>query len=133
MKQTNFAGKSIPVNFSMMSVRDLRITLQIIEEKFSEAKKEGGETLKGDNTADITVPLRHLAEALHVDYTVSIEFGKIKKTLKEIRIHVDALLEFEKKFFKEENRSINGEAKKKTGRSLSLLNATGTEGAWPSS
>ena len=134
MKHKGFTGKSLPVYFFMMSVRDLRIVLEILEEKIEEALKAGGETLTGEKSAEITVPLRHLAEALYVSYTVSIEFGKIKKALKEIRIQVEALVEFEKDFFrkvKEENRIINEGRKGSKGRSVPLRIAAG--GGWPSS
>jgi len=134
MKHKSFAGKSIPVNFSMMSVRDLRTALEIIEEKFSEVRKTGGETIKGDNAGDITVPLRHLAEAFHVNYTVSIEFSKIKEALKKIRIQVESLVKFEKAFFeriKEENRGVDRNKKRQQRRSVPLRIAAGA--GWPSS
>ncbi len=114
MKKSSFAGKSIPVDFRKMSVKDLALLLSIIEDLVADAKKTMIRSLPEKEGKMISVPLRQLAKVFDVDYSSNIEFAKIDVAIAEIKECVEALLALEGDFFlclKERNK-VSGEKKK---------------------
>lgn len=98
MKKNSFSGrKSIPVDFSKMSIQDLLLFLEIIEELFSKAEIEGNHII-GD-TKEITVPIKQLSRVFGVRFASSIEVVKITAAIEEIRGELKALSNLEGIFF----------------------------------
>ena len=114
MKKSSFAGKSIPVDFSKMSVKDLALFLGIVENLVAEAKKTSTHSLSEKEGKTITVPLRLLAKVFGIKYSINIEFAKIDVAIAEIKACVEAMLALDGSFFlclKEKNK-LSGKKKK---------------------
>ena len=98
--------RSIPVNFSLMTAKELQRAFDVIKLMVESAKTEDGGRILFGKTENITFPLRCLAEVTRVDYIASIELAKINKALSEIGVKVSALTNFEKLFFAEKETTL---------------------------
>lgn len=90
-------SKSLPLDFSKLSVDDANRALGIIKEILKNAKKDG--VCISGNFENITVPLKHLSKALGVRYAVSIQLCKINADIEALEKEINALLNFQKIFY----------------------------------
>jgi hypothetical protein len=104
--------RSIPVDFSKMSVRNLFVCLEILEDLVKEAEKTQTGCISGD-TKSITVPLKCLAKVFGIKYSTSIELSKISQVLTEAREELAALSGFEKLFFSRLDNGVAANSKRK--------------------
>lgn len=111
----------MPVDFTQMSIGEIARALDLLIRMVTDTKKDRDGGVLAEPHAQITVPLMFLARAMGIEYHRSIEVGKIKKTLAEIKESVNALLSFARLMYPDE------EITEETGK-VRRLPGTGTNG-----